>query len=566
MATNKNIKINLDYSNFSGGISECQRKMQVLNQEFKMQQSALGNNASEVDKLTLEQSKLVQQINLQTQAVEQARIKFEALANSEGATSAQIDRAHIAYMKQITALNDTTNQLEEVNNKLEETADEENNASQSIDQMASNITSAVSVCSGFVAVISQVKDAIVEAARASSEWADELVTTANQIGTSTETLQEWAYAANFTDTSISTMESSLSKLTRQMGEAQNGSTSAQQAFQNLGVSVTNADGTLRSAESVFYDVIDALGEIPNKAEQDAAAMNIFGKSAQELAGVIDAGSEGLNRYAKEAQSLGLVLSGDQIESLNQMQDAFDQFDSVMQASSNRIQAAFAPALTIVTNALSNMNPAMIDVINITGKAFGVFGQMVPTLSHLATVTNTLRVAKTATAVATGFEATSEIGLGMAAQFANLSLGPQIMIIGALALAAYGLVEVIKALIEAYVEYKVRADAAADSTKKFADAASGTETSEDSKSSSGKKHFALGGRVTNGGQVWVGEQGAELVDLPAGSYVHNTTEVQNVANRNSTTTINVYVDHISELSDLVRISQQAQQRSRMGANA
>lgn len=565
MATNKNIKINLDYSKFSGGISECQRKMQVLNQEFKMQQSALGNNASEVDKLTLEQSKLVQQINLQMQAVEQAQIKFEALANSEGATSAQIDRAHIAYMKQIAALNDTTNQLEEVNNKLEETANEENNASQSIDQMASNITTAVSVCSGFVAVISQVKDAIVEAARASSEWADELVTTANQIGTSTETLQEWAYAANFTDTSISTMESSLSKLTRQMSEAQNGSTSAQQAFQNLGVSVTNADGTLRSAESVFYDVIDALGEIPNKAEQDAAAMDIFGKSAQELAGVIDAGSEGLRSYAQEAQNLGVVLSGDQIESLNQMQDAFDQFDSVMQASSNRIQAGFAPAITIVTNALSNMNPAMVDVINITGKAFGVFGQMVPTLSNLATATNTLRIAKAATAATTGFEASAEIGLGMAAQFANLSLGPQIMIIGALALAAYGLVEVIKALIEAYAEYKVRADAAADSTKKFADAASGTETSEDSKSSSGKKHFALGGRVSRGGQVWVGEQGAELVDLPVGSYVHNTTEVQNVA-RSESLIMNVYVDHISELDDLIRIKNQAQQRSRMGANA
>lgn len=549
---NKNIKINLDYSQFTGGITECQRKMSVLNEEFKLQQATLGNNASEVDKLTLSQSKLVQQANLQNQMVEKAREKFEALSNAEGATASQIDNAHKAYIKQLTALTNTVNELEKVNNKLEETASEEAQAAQNANQMASNIATAVTVCSGFVAVITQVKDAIVEAARASSEWADELATTANQIGTSTETLQEWAYAANFTDTSISTMESSLSKLTRQMGEAQNGSTSAQQAFQNLGVSVTNADGTLRSAESVFYDVIDALGDIPNKAEQDAAAMNIFGKSAQELAGVIDAGSEGLRSYAQEAQNLGLVLNGDQINALNEMQDAFDQFDSVMQASSNRIQAGFAPAITIATNALSNMSPAMVDVINITGNAFKVFGSMVPTLSNLATATNTLRIAKTATAVATGFEATSEISLGMAAQFANLSLGPQVMIIGALALAAVGLVEVIKALIEAYVEYKVRADAAADSTKKFADAASGQESTDGQKTSSGTKHFALGGRVANGGQVWVGEQGAELVNLPTGSTVYNHQESRNMSTNTNVFNVTIDAKNVNDFNKVVNV--------------
>ena len=44
---------------------------------------------------------------------------------------------------------------------------------------------------------------------------------------------------------------------------------------------------------------------------------------------------------------------------------------------------------------------------------------------------------------------------------------------------------------------------------------------------GGRHHASGGHV--GGQTWVGESGPELVDLPAGSYVHNTSESMRVGN-------------------------------------
>lgn len=120
MANNKNIKINLDYAEFSGGIQDCQRKMGLLTEEFKLQQSALGNNATEVDKLTLKQSSLAQKIDLQIQIVEKAKDRFEAIANAEGATATQVDNAQKAYMKQITTLNQLTNELADVNNKLEE--------------------------------------------------------------------------------------------------------------------------------------------------------------------------------------------------------------------------------------------------------------------------------------------------------------------------------------------------------------------------------------------------------------------------------------------------------------
>ena len=49
------------------------------------------------------------------------------------------------------------------------------------------------------------------------------------------------------------------------------------------------------------ETIDALKKIGNETEQDQMAMQVFGKSATELTGMINAGSKGLQEYANEAK-------------------------------------------------------------------------------------------------------------------------------------------------------------------------------------------------------------------------------------------------------------------------
>jgi hypothetical protein len=67
------------------------------------------------------------------------------------------------------------------------------------------------------------------------------------------------------------------------------------AFNDLGVSVTNADGSMRDAESVFNDTLKALSQIDNETERDQKAYEIFGKSADQLAGIIDDGGAALQQ-------------------------------------------------------------------------------------------------------------------------------------------------------------------------------------------------------------------------------------------------------------------------------
>ena len=72
--------------------------------------------------------------------------------------------------------------------------------------------------------------------------ADEINTMAQQTGLSTDTLQKFEYMASLVDVDVNTVAKSLQKLTKTMASAQGGGKSATEAFEKLGVSVTNTDG------------------------------------------------------------------------------------------------------------------------------------------------------------------------------------------------------------------------------------------------------------------------------------------------------------------------------------
>lgn len=199
---------------------------------------------------------------------------------------------------------------------------------------------------------------LVEAGVAAAGYADEVLTAADITGMSTDRIQEITYAAGLMDTELSTIESSMRKNIASMRSAAKGSAEYAKAYANLGVAVENTDGTLRDSEDVYWDCIDALGKIEDRTERDAAAMQIFGKSAQELNPLISKGSKGFAELAKEAHDVGYVLGSDTLGKLGTVQDSFDRLDAAGEAFGNRIGTFVAPVLgglaDLATDALNGL--------------------------------------------------------------------------------------------------------------------------------------------------------------------------------------------------------------------
>ena len=121
-------------------------------------------------------------------------------------------------------------------------------------------------------------------------------------------------------------------------------------FKDLGVEYKNADGTLRSNEETFYDIIDALGGMTDETKRDAYAMKLMGKSAQDLNPLIKAGSAALKKYGNEAQKTGVIIDRGQIAVLGRLQDQLDRTSAIMDAQGKKMAASLAPVTSAVLSA------------------------------------------------------------------------------------------------------------------------------------------------------------------------------------------------------------------------
>jgi len=101
-------------------------------------------------------------------------------------------------------------------------------------------------------------------------------------GVARETIAGLKVAADGSGVSFSKIEGILGRLPKTMSDVQAGSKKQADAFRALGVSVTNADGTLRNADDVFRESIQAIGGLSTETDKAAAATQLFGRQGTYL--------------------------------------------------------------------------------------------------------------------------------------------------------------------------------------------------------------------------------------------------------------------------------------------
>lgn len=202
--------------------------------------------------------------------------------------------------------------------------------------------------------------------------ADDLNTLSKQTGISTDELQKFQFASDRIDVSLDTMTGSLTKMKKNMAST---SSETVETWEKLGVSVTDATGAMRPATDVFYDTVEALSQVENETERDQLAMQIFGKSADQLAGVIDDGGAALKEYGAQAEEMGLILSGDTLNSLNETNDKIDEMKATFGGALMQLGATVAEVLapvveqvsgfiTGIAQKISELTPAQAQIIMI----------------------------------------------------------------------------------------------------------------------------------------------------------------------------------------------------------
>ena len=377
MATTIGPKIGID------GEKEYREEINNIIQQGKTLDAQMRAVAASFDAETDSEEAAAKQSELLNERIEAQRRLVADLADMVEKSAQATGEDSVQTLKWKEALANAETTL----GKLENTADDSGEEVQELGQdMADAGQDAISlgdmikahvIADGIIAGVKALAEgvkavgkAMVDTVRDSAAYADEILTLSTNTGLSTDTLQEFKYMAELTDTSVDTITGSLVKLTKQMSSAKSGEGAAADAFKALGVSVTDANGNLRDNEAVFMDVITALGQIDNATERDAMSMSLFGKSAQDLNSLIAVGADGIAAYAEEAHNVGYVLDEDTLGSLGAADDAFQRFNLMIESAKNNLGAVLAPAVTeVAEEMLTTFTPAVEEVVGGLAEVF-----------------------------------------------------------------------------------------------------------------------------------------------------------------------------------------------------
>ena len=312
---------------------------------------------------------LEQKQRLLNKAIDASKSKVDTLKEAQSALNTEtaegqkqydaIEREIIACQQEQAKWSD---ELDKVPTKLEQFQGKLKSVSDATAVMAEKTAGISKAAAGGVA-------ALVGMAYKAGTSADDINTLAKQYGVTTREIQKMNYAQDLIDVSTDTMLSSYAKLTKQMGAGSD-------VFDKLGVVIHDVHGELRDSKDVWYDTLQALSEVTNETERDVLAQEVFGKSAADLAGVIDDGGEALKNLGQEAEDAGLILSQDALDGANQFNDAIDHLKGTTQ------QAFFEAGASLATELI----PAIEKLVEWVSKLFTWLGSLDgSTLAFIGTI-------------------------------------------------------------------------------------------------------------------------------------------------------------------------------------
>lgn len=383
---------------FRGNTTPLQKAIRTVNSEISKTtkeltavNTALKFNPASVDLWRQKQELLNQKIA----ATED---KLDALKQQQQQMdAAKVSKSSEEYRRLERQIIETSSQLKTFKTQLREVGNVNLKAlSEGFKQVGNKIEGVGNSLRGVSLAAGAVVGSLAAISVKAGKTADDISTLSKVTGISTDNLQKYGYAADLVDTSVEAIAKANKKLIKSSYSAANGSKSQAEAFEAIGVSVTDANGNLRDSESIFQDVITNLGKMTNETERDAIAQTLMGKSAAELNPLIEDQGETYRKISETLAKYDLdYLDEDTIRKAQEFNDELDTMKLIGSVAFAQIGAELAgylaPALEKVVDLtgrfahwLSGLDPAVLTVVGAIAGLVAVLAPLLITFGKLFT--------------------------------------------------------------------------------------------------------------------------------------------------------------------------------------
>lgn len=379
------IKIGGDTSGLEKSLNSVNKEVKSTQKQLKDVEKLLKLDPTNTELLAQKQKLLsdnVKNTENKLKELTEAKKKFDA-------TASETDKQSEGYMALSREIVATEQALAKAKAQASGFSVNMEKAKATLDQVSSKAEKVAQATKGLSMVGGGVATALVGMGVGSVKAADELNTLAKQTGLTTSEIQKFQYASDIVDVSVSDITGALKRMKTNMS-GQN------ETWQRLGISTTDASGSMRDANEVFYETLEALSKIENETERDQVAMTLFGKNADSLAGIIDDGGEALKKMGAEAENLGLIMDQDTIDSMNDLNDTMDkikaQFKMTFAQEGAKLMENLTPIIEKVAGAfgklaefIGNLSGEQLETIL---KIAGAIALISPVAGMIAKITGT----------------------------------------------------------------------------------------------------------------------------------------------------------------------------------
>lgn len=381
---------------FRGNATPLQKAIRTVDSELKKTTKELSsvNKALKFNPGSVDLWRQKQQ--LLSEKVKETTDKLEALkAAQRQMDAAGVDKNSAEYRKLQREIIETSSQLKTFKSQLNAVGNVNLRAiSEQLKQAGSALDSAGQSLRGISTAAGVAVGAIGALTVKSAAWADDINTLSKRYSISTQDLQKYGAAAQLVDVDVEAIAKTHTRLEKAMYSASKGTGANAEAFEKLGVSVTNADGSLRDGDAVWQETIKALGSMTNETERDALAMQLMGRSANELNPLIEDGGETYQQLAETLEKYDLnFIDQETLDRANQFNDEIDTIKAIglvaFQSIGTTLAGYLAPALEQVVGWvgkfaewLVNLDPKLLTIIT---TVLGVVAVLSPLLIGLGKI-------------------------------------------------------------------------------------------------------------------------------------------------------------------------------------
>ena len=390
------IEIAGDTSQFDRSIRDADRSVTKLDKELRNVNNALKFNPTSVDLWRQKQTLL-------TQKISETQTKLDMLkAKQRDMDSKGVDKNSEEYRKLQREIITTESKLKTFKGQLKEVGNIKLRvAGEQLKQLGAKATQAGQAMRGLSRAGAVVVAGLGAMAYKAAATADDINTMSKQYSLSVKELQKYKAAADLVDVSVEDVAKSHIKMTKSMKSALDGSKKQTAAFDALGISITNSDGSLRDSDAVWQETIAALGKMTNETERDALAMDLMSKSATNLNPLIEDGGETYKRVADTIKKYGLDFIDEKtLQNANTFKDELDTIKMIgglaFQQLGSQLAGYLAPALAKVVewvgnfaNWLSKINPGVLAAVGAVSAILAVLSPLLIVVGQVMTAVGTI---------------------------------------------------------------------------------------------------------------------------------------------------------------------------------